>query len=361
MVSMTSILISSSEKYSGKTSLCTGIGMILRDMGFSVGYMKPIGNLLLDVDGVLCDEDSEQIRRIFDLKDPSSRITPILLTENLINDALNDAKKDLDTTLLNAYSTISEGKDVMLIEGAGGIGSGVMYDLSDPQIASILDTKILLITRYDSVFAVDRILCDIELLPDPDMLAGVILNEVDASQMEQVSEMVVPFLEKRGINVFGMIPQDPTLRSVTISEIVEDLRADVLAGADRLEGLVEHYLVGAMEVNSAIKYFRRTPNSVVITGGDRSDIQMAAIEARIRCLVLTGNLRPSEAVLGSAEEANIPIILVRGDTMSTIERMERLIGHARIKQSVKLDRMVELIKDNVDVDKLISVMDIDTD
>ena len=349
---MASILISSSEEYSGKSAICIGLGKILKERGYSVGYMKPVGNLLIDVNGVLVDEDAVQMQKIFDLEDSIIDITPILLTERLTNDALMGIEKNLDKTLIDAYTTISKDKDVVLIEGTGGIGGGAMYGLSDPQIASKLGIKILLITRYDSVFAVDRILSDYKIIQDPAMLAGLIMTSVPTSDIENVSELVVPFLENKGIKVFGIIPQDATLRSVPISGIVEDLHAKILSGAGHLEELVEHYLVGAMEVNSAIKYFRRIPNCAVITGGDRSDIQLAAIEAKVKCLVLTGNLRPSEAVLGTAAEADIPVILVRGDTMSTIERMERLIGRARIKHDVKLKRIVDLIESNINLNSL---------
>lgn len=231
-----------------------------------------------------------------------------------------------------------------------------MYNLSDPEVATKLDAKILLITRYDSAQAVDRILCDLRIIQNTEILTGIILNEVPQGKLEQVFHLVVPFLERKGIKVFGVIPEDNTLGSISVAEIVEYLNAEVLVGANRMEDMVEHYLVGAMEVGSAIKYFRRMPNTAVITGGDRSDIQMAAIEAKVKCLVLTGNLRPSGAVLGSAEEANIPVILVRGDTMTTIEKMEHLIGHARIKQEVKIKRIVELINEHVDLDGLIAEM-----
>lgn len=351
---MASILVSSSEQYSGKSSLCMGLAIILKKKGYSAGYMKPVGNLLVDVDGVLSDEDTEQALQILEIEDDRHYVTPVMLTENLIEDALAGVDRHLENTILEAYSRISEGKDAVIIEGSGGIGGGMMYDLSDPHVASVLDTKILLITRYDSIQAVDRILCDIKLIPDPDMFAGVILNEVEKGQMKIVREMVLPFLKRKEIDVFGIIPKDRTLRSVMISEIVEDLHGDVLAGAGNLGELVDHYLVGAMEVNSAIKYFRRTPHSVVVTGGDRSDVQMAAIEAGVKALVLTGNLRPSEAVLGSADEAGVPVVLVRGDTMSTIERMEILIGHTRIGQEMKLSRIVRLIEENVDLEALFS-------
>ena len=85
---MASILISSSEKYSGKSAVCIGLGTILKRRGYTVGYMKPIGNLLVDINGVLADEDAEEMRRIFGLTDPMKDITPILLTENLTHDAL---------------------------------------------------------------------------------------------------------------------------------------------------------------------------------------------------------------------------------------------------------------------------------
>ncbi|WP_342304255.1 phosphotransacetylase family protein [Methanolobus sp. ZRKC5] len=346
---MVSILISSSEEYSGKSSICMGLGKIFQDSGLKVGYMKPVGNLLIDVQGSLTDEDSEGIKKLLGIEDPAKYITPIHLTDSLIDDALKGVKKDLDEKLVEAYSIISKDKDVVFVEGTGGIGGGAMYGLSDPEIASKLGMKMLLVTRFDSISAVDRILCDMRIIGDDNMLTGLVLNEVPTNMEDRVSELVVPFLEKRGIKVFGTIHEDDTLRSVFISEIVEDLHAEVLVAPHRLDQLVEHYLVGAMEVGSAIKYFRRQPNSAVITGGDRADLHMAAIESRVKCLILTGNMRPSGAVLASAEEADIPVILVRGDTMNTIERMEHLIGHAHIKQQVKLDRIVDLLENHLDI------------
>lgn len=346
---MASILISSSEEFSGKSSICMGLGKIFQEKGLKVGYMKPVGNLLIDVHGSLTDEDSEGIKKLLGIEDPAKYITPIHLTDSLIDDALKGVEKDLDERLTEAYSVVSKDKDVIFIEGTGGIGGGSMYGLSDPEIAVKLDTKMLLVTRFDSISAVDRILCDIRIIGNNEMLTGLILNEVPLSMAERVTDIVVPFLEKKGIKVFGTIYEDDTLRSVFISEIVEDLHAEVLVAPHKLDQLVENYLVGAMEVGSAIKYFRRQPNSAVITGGDRADLQMAAIESRVKCLILTGNMRPSGAVLASAEEAEIPVILVRGDTMNTIERMENLIGHAHIQQQVKLDRVVELLREHLDI------------
>ncbi len=346
---MASLLISSSEEYSGKSSICMGLGKIFQNKGYKIGYMKPVGNLLIDVYGSLVDEDSENIRQLLGLEDSSEFITPIYLTDSLINETLAGVKKDHDGKIRTAYNKLSKGKDIMIIEGTGGIGGGAMYGLSDPEVAVKLNTRILLVTRFESIFAIDRILCDLLLINDPKMLVGVILNEVPTCLIDRVHEHVVPFLKSKGIVVFGVIPSDETLRSIPIADIVEGLHAEVLVGSNRLNDLVDNYLVGAMEAVSAIKYFRRSPDNAVITGGDRADIQMAAIEARVKCLILTGNMHPSNTVLSSADTAGIPVILVRGDTMGTIERMEHLIGHAHVKQEVKLNRILTLLEKHVDV------------
>jgi len=60
-------------------------------------------------------------------------------------------------------------------------------------------------------------------------------------------------------------------------------------------------MVGAMNVDSALAHFRRQPNKAVITGGDRPDIQLAALETSTRCLILTGNLPPNPLIIGRAK------------------------------------------------------------
>ena len=65
--------------------------------------------------------------------------------------------------------------------------------------------------------------------------------------------------------------------------------------------------VGAMTADAALSRFRRSSNKAVITGGDRTDIQLAALETSTTCLILTGNLRPSPLVIKQAEEFGIAV------------------------------------------------------
>jgi uncharacterized protein len=88
--------------------------------------------------------------------------------------------------------------------------------------------------------------------------------------------------------VLGVMPRSPLLRSVTVEELARRLQAQVLCCHDRLDLLVETLSIGAMNVNSAMEFFRRRRNMAVVTGADRTDIQLAALEASTQCLILTG-------------------------------------------------------------------------
>ena len=98
----------------------------------------------------------------------------------------------------------------------------------------------------------------------------------------------------------------------------------------KADELIEHFMIGAMNVESALRYFRKVSNKAVITGGDRSDIQLAALETPTKCLILTGELYPNASILGRAQEVGVPIVVVRSDTANTLEVCENLSGYVSL-------------------------------
>jgi len=118
-------------------------------------------------------------------------------------------------------------------------------------------------------------------------------------------------------------------------------------------------LVGAMSVESALTYFRRKPNKAVITGGDRADIQLAALETSTRCLILTGHIYPSPAVINRAEELCVPVLLTRLDTLGSIEIIENFFGKSRFQSPQKIERFTEMLNAHFDFASLYKVMGIE--
>ena len=103
-----------------------------------------------------------------------------------------------------------------------------------------------------------------------------------------------------------------------------------------------------MSVDKALKYFRQKKNKAVITGGDRPEIQLAALETSTKCIILSGNMYPSEIILAQAEEHHVPVMVAKDDTQATVEKVERIFGRIRVRDKRKVNRAVELVAQHVD-------------
>ena len=64
---MAPLFFLSNQSFSGKSSMCVGVGRLFIEKGLKVGYMKPVGTLPTKVGGVTTDEDAQYISNILAL------------------------------------------------------------------------------------------------------------------------------------------------------------------------------------------------------------------------------------------------------------------------------------------------------
>jgi BioD-like phosphotransacetylase family protein len=237
-----------------------------------------------------------------------------------------------------------------MLEAAGSLHEGLMYGLSLVQLAQGLDAPVILVHLWQDSRSVDALLAAQHQLGD--RLAGVVLNAVTPDEVEELNQHVVPALQALGLKVFGVMPRSPLLRSVTVGELVRRLDARVICCKERLELLVETLSIGAMNVNSAMEFFRRRRNMAVVTGADRTDIQLAALEASTQCLILTGAGEPLPQLVNRADELEVPLLKVEHDTLATVEVIEQAFGHVRLHETVKATYAFRLVEEHCHLSEL---------
>ncbi|MBN2822748.1 MAG: phosphotransacetylase family protein [Coriobacteriia bacterium] len=350
---MHAILVTSTAPYSGKSGIALALIYELQERGLKVGYFKPFGTMPVTVDGLTTDQDALYVNRCC-LHEPAplEDICPIVRTQGFIENVLANESHGLEERVLSAYASASKGRDVMVIEGQSDLYQGRSIGLSMEHIAELLEASVLLIDRPNGMDLPDDVLTVTAALGDN--LGGVLLNWVQESQTDFVTRRVAPFLESSGVDVMGILPYDAALSSVTVGEIVEALGGTVLCAEDRLGERVEAFMVGAMGQDKALRFFRRKSRKAVITGGDRADVQLAALETNTHALILTGNLPPGTLVLARAEELGVPMIMVDTDTLTAVEKMEALMGHVRIHDTGKAARIREMLNRSVNMDTLLA-------
>jgi len=344
---MVTLYVISTEAYWGKTLACLALGTRWRKAGLRVGYMKPLGLRPIAVGEEVTDEDTLFVAEHFGFRAAPAHLCPVILDAEAYRADPAAARAKVEA----AFQAISLGKEVMLLGGLGeALTCGSALGLAAPAVAELLGAKVLLIARAGSLVAIDAVIAVQERLGE--RLAGVVFNRVAASERPWVEREILPALAAHRAPVLGMLPDDSLLSSVTVGEIARATEGELLCGQDRCEQLVENFVVGAMGVESALRFFRRTARKCVITGGDRIDVQFAALETSTRCLILTGNLRPSHRVLARAMELEVPVVLVRGDTLSTVTVVEQLLGKQRVRETKKVEHALAQFEQHVDLARL---------
>ncbi len=347
---MVCIYLTSEVGLSGLHTLCIGLGRRFREEKLRVGYMKPVGHRYFTVEGRVTDEDAAFMRETLQLGEDLDDICPVVLTPQLVNRCYLEGSGDLLERVKQAFGRVSADKDVVIVQGAYTSLQGRFLGLSAYQLAPVFAARVILVERYDDAFQGDNVLAAKDDFTDS--LTGVIFNIIPPNRESFVADILAPSLERLGIPVLGRIPADRLLSSINVGDLADLLEGRVLAGEASLDNLVEDIVIGAMGQEHALSIFRKHHNLCVVTGGDRSDIMLAAMEAKARCLVLTGNLYPSSIILGKAEELGIPVIMVSTDTFTTAERADMIVRSARTHEAKKLERLRELIDCCVDLPRI---------
>ena len=356
---MKSLYITSVEPYSGKTAVCLSLGRYLQGRGFKVGYLKPISTQpWRSPEGILADEDAVFVHSSLELDGDAIDASPIIITASTLREHLKEVHtENLVDIIQEAAGRAGKGKDVLLLEGGASLREGYAIVLSNLRVAEVLGAPALVIVPYrGEMCLVDDVLTTRFRLGE--QLLGVILNRVTEDGIDFIKDCAMPFLEKKGIRVFGAIPSVPRLSALSVGELIDLLDAEVLTETVDPEALAETLTVGAMTADAALSRFRRYQHKAVITGGDRTDIQLAALETSTVVLILTGNLHPSPLIIQQADALKVPILLVNQNTMETIELVERSLGKTRLGQPEKMETFLNLMTENVQLDEICKLLEL---
>ena len=355
------LLIGSTRSGSGKSATILGLTYHLQAKGYKIGYGKPIGTFTtkeLPESAERTEADVEFIKKTLNLPQELLRPTLLNLDRTALQRRLSGEDQADYSTKLEEYKKLTTG-DLVLLEAPANTAEGAVFGLSLEEMASHLGSQILLVMRFGSLLVADHILMAKQRLGD--RLLGVVINDIPDEQYETAMEILHPYLENQGIPVFALMPENRILRSVSVAEIIEQLGATVLCSPENIDlgkVMVEELKIGAMDVNSAQRYFRQSYNKAVITGSSRIDLQFAALETSTNCLILTGRPFISDDVAHKAMELGVPVLAVSKDTLSTVSVIEGCLGQVRLHEGVKVTSICDMMSKHFNFNRFLKLLDI---
>ncbi|WP_018659406.1 DRTGG domain-containing protein [Allofustis seminis] len=136
-------------------------------------------------------------------------------------------------------------------------------------------------------------------------------------------------------------PQEPTIDTLTLKEVLNVAEGTILGGEEGLDRPLKKFVIGAMELAAMERYI--SEGSLVIVG-NREDAQRLALE-KGAAILITGGFEASRAVTEFANKKKLPLMSTTYDTFTVATKINRAITDQLIQKEIV---QVESIYTSVD-------------
>lgn len=360
------LFVAATRQNDGKTTSCLGLFAALQQTYPRMGYIKPIGQRFIQHEEKMIDEDSYLFDRTFDTETPLDAMSPVAIDTHFTRRYLDDPGNihpALVDTICRAFDRTAFHKDAVIIEGSGHAGVGAVCDLSNAQVAGLLNAKVVIVSRGGIGQPVDEIALNKALFDRYGIeVIGAILNKIELDKIETVRNYAGRALEKLDVPLLGLIPKTQELAYPNLSQVVDAVKGRWING-QKTGGFnrITQVIVGAMTAKSLVDYIK--PGILVITPGDREDILLLAIAAagvdQTRCpsgIILTRNILPTPHLMEMISQTEIPVAISRDESYAVASKIYSMTVKTQPEDADKIPIIKQLIHEYVNVDYIIKRM-----
>jgi len=355
------LFVAATSQDDGKTTCSLGLLKAFCDRAESVGFIKPVGQRYVTVNGQQIDEDTVLVQSVCGLACPLKDMNPVVIERDFTRRFLDNPERilpHLESAIRASFAVAAKDNDLVLIEGTGHAGVGSVFDLSNARVARLLNAPVVIVTlggigRPVDEVALNRTLFEKENVP----VLGVIANKVRPDRVEQTRDYLTKAFARKGMALLGTIPFVPRLTWPTVEQVAQALEAKVLNGRHFLSNQVAEIVVGAMTPQNAIKYIK--DKTLLIVPGDRDDVILAAMttdllrkDIDLSGIIITGGLQLAVQTRELIMRTHIPVLAVESPTYEATAAIHDITVKIRGTDEEKIRLAAALVRAHVNLDAL---------
>ncbi len=364
------IFIAATRMNDGKTTTSLALFAALRRFTPKVGFIKPVGQRFVEVEGHQIDEDSVLLDKIFDVKVPIGVMSPIAIHPSFTREFLDDPDKNhavVVDKMCRAFDRAAFEKDYIIIEGSGHAGVGSVFNMSNADVAKRLKAKVIIVARGGIGRPIDEIALNKALFTQAGVeVIGAIINKVEADKLAMIKKYSQIALERMSIPLLGCIPVEKKLTVPKLNQVVDEVNGRWLNGREHgATERVDQVLIGAMAAKGLVDLLER--GSLIITPGDREDILLGAIAAEsiagekvVSGIILTRNVLPHPKLMEMIAKTSIPVIICQDDSYAVASKVNQMTVKTQPSDSDKIPIIKNLISKNIDLDVIHNAFQIES-
>ena len=362
------IYVAATSQHVGKTTSTLGLIAGIRQHGLKVGYCKPVGQEFVDLGDLKADKDALLFSKVMDFELSSDVHSPVIVCRGVTTAYLDNPEAfDFHDRIMRASSILHKLNDVVVYEGTGHPGVGSVIDLSNAQVAKMLNAGVVMVIPGGIGNTIDELNANLALFREHKVpIIGVIVNKVIRKKQDKVRHYIGKKLDQMGIPLLGILPYDKSLANPIMATVCHAVNGKVLVNGYNLDNKIEKIVSGALAVKEEIQSLK---DILLVSNFKRVDeavhrIEKAAQEQNLKDSPISGIVLHGEGVFESSivdhfdcksylMEHEIPVIATSLDTYGSAVKISHIEVKINTRTPWKAQRAIEMIRDYVDFNPIV--------
>ncbi len=357
------IYVAATSQHVGKTTSTLGLVSAFKERGLAVGYCKPVGQKFLNVDNKIVDKDTVLFADLIGFDIEPGIHSPVIFHSGATKEYIEHPENYpyLKENILQANDILQQRHDLVVHEGTGHPGVGSVADLSNADVAKLLNAAVVMIVEGGIGSTIDKLnMCSALFRERNVPIVGVIVNKVKEDKLEQVDYFLSKKLKELKLPLLGCIPYDKTLAYPLMKTIAVAINGNTLYNADRLNNRVADFIAGSMV---DVEKLDKLEDMVMVVSSRRCNEAINRLEilekninlekSPLAGIIVTGAQKLEGKIVDYATNNRLPVVRTFLDTYEVVLKISRIEVKINMNTPWKVQRAIQLIKNNINYETLL--------
>ncbi len=363
----TSIYLTASEGFSGKSTVALGVLETLTKRVGRVGVFRPI---------VQAPEHDELLDILLERVDPSLQLDTAECA-GVTYEAVHENTAAALAEIIERYGRLARKCEAVVIVGSDFTDIGNPAELGiNARIAANLGAPVMLVisgrghdlsARNPEQLASAAALAVPELVAEHADLLACVVNRVEPAALDAAASAVAESLSEVGSEVpVWALPENALLSAPTVTELIGSVQGELHSGD---ESLLEREVLGVTVAGMGMEHVleRTFESGVVVVAADRTETLLALLLAQraesfptLAAIVVNGPFEFSPVIRRLLEgiDSNLPILRTQLGTFDTAQRIMGARGVLTTRSERKIAAALVDFTTHIDADALVGLLDV---
>lgn len=356
------IFIAASGQNIGKTTISLSLIHLAQKKYGRVGFMKPLGPKPTVLRGLSVDKDAALVAQVFGLTKDLRYMSPVVVHPETSRLAI-DGKinlPELADRIMASYAELEKHCDYIVIEGSGHPGVGTVLNLSNAQIAKMLDAPVLMLSGGGMGNVVDTLAMNTALFKlEGAEVRGVLVNKIYEQKRDTMLDYLSRALAGQPFSVIGGFDYKPVLANPTLGRVSRLLDLPVHGNRRDMRRIIHHVQIGAASTQRVTEMLH--DSSLLLVTSSRDELlvtlanlyQMPEFRPFISGLIIPGVVPVSTITQRILDRSSIPYM--RTETLTTTDLYKIItedVSKITAEDKEKLNLIRSLAEQRLDFDAI---------